>query len=206
MRIWPRRFPPWQATGPEGWGRPVLAPWRTADLVARGGSWDACTVREPKARHGRREVRMVWTVADPALNAYVGSAGTVGEPWPDVQQLVRVERRRELVRRGQVVRVTHEVSYALTSLPPARATAAAMLEWLRGHWRIENGAHWVRDVVWDEDRCQVRAGAAPQVLAACRNLANALLRRAGFPGIAAALRTLAARPTVALQLVVPAPP
>jgi hypothetical protein len=145
---------------------------------------------------------MVWTLADPALNAYVGSAGTVGAPWPAVAQLVRVERQRDLLRGGQVVKRTHEVSYALTSLPPDRANAAAILAALRGHWRIENGAHWVRDVVWDEDRCQVRSGAAPQVLAACRNLANTLLRRAGFSNLAAALRTLAARPSVALQLVV----
>ncbi len=52
------------------------------------------TVREPKARHGRQEVRMVWALADPMLNAYVGSAGTLGQPWPQVRQLVRVERER----------------------------------------------------------------------------------------------------------------
>jgi hypothetical protein len=144
---------------------------------------------------------MVWLVADPALNAYVGSSGTVGRPWPGVQQLARVERRRELWRGAACVKVTREVSYALTSLPPERADAAALLAALRGHWRIENRAHWVRDVVWDEDRSQVRSGAAPQVLAAGRNLAAALLRRAGYTNLAAALRTLAARPADAVQLV-----
>ena len=33
----------------------------------------------------------------------------------------------------------------------------------RGHWGIENRLHWVRDVTFDEDRSQVRTGAAPQV-------------------------------------------
>ena len=32
----------------------------------------------PKRRHGRRERRELWALADPALNRYAGSAGTVG--------------------------------------------------------------------------------------------------------------------------------
>jgi hypothetical protein len=39
------------------------------------------------------------------------------------------------------------------------------------------------------------------VLAACRNLTLALLRRAGYPAIAAALRTLAGRPAAAVMRV-----
>ena len=58
----------------------------------------------------------------------------------------------------------------------------------RGYWGIENRVHWVRDVTFDEDRCQVRTGAAPQVLAALRNLAISLVRRAGHSNVAAALR------------------
>ncbi len=93
------------------------------------------------------------------------------------------------------------MSYAITSLPPARADAAALLAYLRGHWGIENRLHWVRDVTFDEDRSQTRVGAAPQVMAACRNLALALLRRAGHACIAAALRTYAGRPRHAAALV-----
>jgi hypothetical protein len=145
---------------------------------------------------------MIWVLSDPALNHYVGSGGTVGQPWPALQQILRVERQRTLRQRGHRVKVEREVSYAITSLPAARADAARLGELLRGHWGIENRAHWVRDWVFDEDRCQVRCGAAPQVLAAGRNLAVALLRRAGYPGIAAALRTLAGRPSTAVRLVV----
>ncbi len=159
------------------------------------------TVREPKARHGRQEVRMVWALADPMLNAYVGSAGTLGQPWPQVRQLVRVERERVRCRAGTVVKRERQVTYAITSIPPQQAGAAQLARHLRGHWGIENRAHWVRDMVWDEDRCQVRSGAAPQVLAATRNLACALLRRAGYPGIAPAVRTLAGRPADAVRLV-----
>ncbi len=158
------------------------------------------TERAPKAGHGRQEVRLVWVLQDPALNAYAGSAGTVGAAWPHLQQGCRVERQRTLRRRGQVVKVTREVTYAVTSRGPERAPAAALAAGLRGHWGIENRTHWVRDVTFDEDRSQLRSGAAPQAMAAVRNLAVALLRRAGCTNIAAALRTYAARPHAAVAL------
>jgi hypothetical protein len=149
---------------------------------------------------------MIWAIADPALNAYVGSAGTVGQPWPQVQQILRVERQRVLVRGGVGGKHERRVTYAITNLPPQQADARQLAQHLRGHWGIENRAHWVRDVVWDEDRSQVRSGAAPQVLAATRNLAGALLRRAGYRSIAPTLRTLAARPAEAVRLVTAACP
>jgi len=172
--------------------------------MARGGQWSASTEQVAKARHGRREVRLVWVLADPALNAYAGSAGTVGAAWPHLQQVCRVERRRTLLRQGHVVKVTREVTYAITSRGPDRAAAPLLARGLRGHWGIENRTHWVRDVTFDEDRSQIRSGAAPQVMAAVRNLTLALLRRAGAPNIAAALRTYAARPAAAVALVLAA--
>jgi hypothetical protein len=144
---------------------------------------------------------MLWAVADPTLNAFVGRTGARGQPWPHLQQVCRLERHRTLLRHGQVVRRAVEVTYAITSVPPARANAARLLRWLRGHWAIENRLHWVRDVTWDEDRSPVRTGAAPQAFAACRNLALALLRRRGYTNIAAALRTHAGRPQTAVHLV-----
>jgi hypothetical protein len=136
---------------------------------------------------------MLWALHDPDWNAHLG--------WPHLAQVCRVERRRATVRRGQAVTTEVEVSYAITSLPPRRASAAVLLRLLRGHWGIENGAHWVRDVTFDEDRCQIRSGAAPQAVAACRNLAIALLRRRGHHNIAEATRTYAGRPREAVALV-----
>ena len=157
-------------------------------------------VREPKARHGREEVRLLWALADPFVTRFAGSLGTAGTAWPHLAQVARVERRRTVRRRGHV-RHEAEVGYAITSLAPARAAAPALLGYLRGHWGIENRVHWVRDVTFDEDRSQTRTGAAPQVMAACRNLALALLRRRGHANIAEALRTYASRPAAAVALV-----
>jgi hypothetical protein len=144
---------------------------------------------------------MVWAWADPEINRYVGSSGEAAVPWPYVRQICRVERRRQLVRAGQVWKSEVEVSYAITSAPPERINATGLLQALRGHWGIENKTHYVRDVTMDEDRCQVRSGAAPEVFAACRNLALALLRRAGHENIAAAQRTYAGRPRDAVRQV-----
>jgi hypothetical protein len=178
----------------------VLPPWYVEVLRRQGGGYDAMTVREPKRHHGRDEVRLVWTLADPVVLRGAGAHGSVGMPWPHLQQVARVERRRTVHRRGQVHHGS-EVTYAITSLPPARADARTLLGYLRGHWGIENKVHWVRDVTFDEDRSQVRTGAAPQVMAAMRNLALTLLRRAGHTNLAAALRTYAGRPTNAVALI-----
>lgn len=59
----------------------------------------------------------------------------------------------------------------------------------------------MRDVTLDEDRSQVRAGTAPRVMAAFRNVAIGLFRLLGEPNIAAAIRHYAARPARALAAV-----
>lgn len=156
--------------------------------------------RAPKARHGRHEVRLLWALADPFVNRHAGEHGAAGAPWPGLRQVCRVERRRAVRRHGRV-RLEKDVTYAITSLPPQRADAATLLAYLRGHWSIENRLHYVRDVTFGEDRSQTRCGAAPQVLATCRNLALSLLRRAGATNVAAALRTYASRPRGAVDLV-----
>ena len=104
-----------------------------------------------------KETIKLWALADPELNGYVGSAGTVGEAWPHLQQVCRLERQRVVKGKKQVA-----VSYAISSLPATDADARRLLSLSRGHWGIENRLHWVRDVTFDEDRSQVRTGAAPQ--------------------------------------------
>lgn len=84
---------------------------------------------------------MVWALADPALNAYVGSPGAVGQPCPHLQQVLRVERQRELLHQGRVAKVEREVTCAISTLPPTHAPARRLARALRGHWGVENRAH-----------------------------------------------------------------
>jgi predicted transposase YbfD/YdcC len=163
---------------------------------------DAVTLGEPKARHGRREMRMLWALADPGLNRYAGSAGEAGAPWPQLAQACRVERQRlALTTGGGIADASRDVTYYITSRAAAQADARALAHLIRGHWGIENKAHHVRDVTFGEDACRIRTGAAPEVRAACLNVVTALLRRAGMANLAAGLRTCAGRPTLAVQLV-----
>lgn len=138
----------------------------------------------------------MWVLSDAAITAYAGSAGTVGQPWPHLQQLCWLRRERTVKGVTSV-----ESSYAITSLVAGKADAVRLLGLAREYWGIENKLHWVRDVTYGEDDSQVRSGAAPQVCAALRNLAIALLRRARVGNIAAALRTHGARPRAAVALV-----
>ena len=78
----------------------------------------------------------------------------------------------------------------LTSLSADKADGPKLLEIIRGQWSIENSLHWVRDVVLDEDRSQIRTGSAPRLFATLRSLAISLLRLVGCKNIAAGLREL----------------
>ena len=140
-------------------------PWR--DVPARSVT---------TTNHGRRVTRTIKVVTAPA---WVEFAGAV-----QVAQL-----RRTVTRQG---RKTVEVVYLITSADARTASPAMLAAWVQGHWGIENRLHWVRDVTFDEDRSQIRTGAAPHVMATLRNLVISLLRLAGWTNIAHALRHHAA--------------
>ncbi|MGB0600540.1 MAG: ISAs1 family transposase [Rubripirellula sp.] len=109
--------------------------------------------------------------------------------WPGVRQVCRIVRTT--VRKGET---STEVQYAITSVDRDRADAMMLMKWWRGHWGIENRLHWIRDESFGEDRCRVRTGSAPQVLAGVRNLVINWLRSCGIGNIAEALRENAWNP------------
>ena len=69
--------------------------------------------------------------------------------------------------------------YDLTSL---RATAEVVAGYIRNHWGIENGLHWVLDVSFREDESRARAGHAGANLGTVRRVARSLLKRADTKG------------------------
>jgi len=106
-----------------------------------------------------------------------------------MHQAIQLTRERTQWNRAtRQHETTREVAYAITSLTRMQANARELLEKTRGHWGIENRLHWVRDETFGEDRCRVRSGNAPQLLAAVRNAATSALRLEGFDNLAAALR------------------
>ena len=123
--------------------------------------------------HGRIEVRTLKVAA------------VAGLCFPHAAQAIQVTRRVRAPgsRRWRTVTV-----YAVTSLAFGTASPAQLAGWLRGHWRIENQLHWVRDVTFGEDASTARTGSLPRAMASLRNLAVGALRLAGHPNLAAALR------------------
>ena len=122
--------------------------------------------------HGRRVRRTIKAVQAPDWIDFPGAA-----------QIIQLRRTRTIKGRKTI-----EVVYAICSLNMIAAPPATVATWIQGHWGIENALHWVRDVVFDEDRHQLRTGNGPQVMATLRNTAISLLRLAGHTKIATSLR------------------
>ena len=118
--------------------------------------------------------------------------------FPHARQVFRIERTTTKLD-GSPLR--HEVTFGITSLSTTDGPPRRLLALNRGHWTIENRLHWVRDVTFDEDRSQVRKGVGAQAMAALRNLAIGLLRRARATNIAAALRHCAQHVEKVLRLI-----
>ena len=88
----------------------------------------------------------------------------------------------------------------MTSLPATIAIPERVLALKRGHWGIENGLHYVKDVTMGEDHSTIHKDHGPKIMAALRNTAISLLRRAGFSTIAARLRYNSTHPQAALEV------
>ena len=87
----------------------------------------------------------------------------------------------------------------LTSLAADEATPEDLLAHVRGHWRVEH-MHWLRDVIWNEDKSLLRTGNAPQVMSAITNLVISLFRIHGVTSYTAETRRCAQDPRRALQI------
>jgi hypothetical protein len=86
-------------------------------------------------------------------------------------------------------RTRKQIVHGITSMPAHLASPAHLNQYERQHWRVES-LHWVRDVTFREDNCQLRTGAAPRTLATFRNLAIGTYRLAGRANVAHARRDL----------------
>ena len=126
------------------------------------------------ANHGRIETRRAWVCHD--LDWLRGPKSACSEPvlLPDIACLGMIEATIEHRGKTTVTRHYHVSSRALT--------ASAYLEAARAHWAVENGLHWILDVVFDEDRARNRKDNGPENLATLRKLALNILNRAR-PGI-----------------------
>lgn len=135
--------------------------------------------------HGRVDIRSIRVSSE--LKGY--------SDWPGLEQVFEIRRR------WQSKDVWHEaVRYGVTSLPATITIPERVLKLKRGHWTIENGLHYVKDVTMGEDKSTVHADNGPKIMAALRNTALSLLRHAGFSTIAARMRYNSTHPEAALEV------
>jgi hypothetical protein len=85
----------------------------------------------------------------------------------------------------------------ITSLGADETTPADLLAHVRGHWRVEH-AHWLRDVIWKEDKSLIRTGNGPQIWSVLANLVIILFRIHGVTSYTAETRRCAQDPRRAL--------
>lgn len=97
--------------------------------------------------------------------------------WPHTNVACRVERDRQLLRRGEVVEHTHDVSYYVGSFPVSSRQPEQVLQQIRGHWGIENELHHPKDRSMDEDRCRASESGIGRVVACLRGFLAQLSRR-----------------------------
>jgi predicted transposase YbfD/YdcC len=147
---------------------------------------DFLTATSLDSAHGRYEERRLT-----ASTLLVGST-----TWPAAAQVFQLERRT-LQGDG---RWQESVAYGITSLPRKVADAERLLALARGHWGIENGLFYRRDVTLGEDRSLLRREHGPQILAILNDLTLGLLRREGHTNAAAGRRIYAAFPDHAFNV------
>jgi len=122
-----------------------------------------------------------------------------GLDFPYARQAALLERYVTIKKNGRWVMRNCEAVLYVTSLDAIQASPADVLALIRGHWTIEH-LHWLRDMVWHEDKSTIRTGNAPQVISALTNLVITLFRLQGVTKITEETRRNAQDPRRPLQL------
>ena len=111
--------------------------------------------------HGRIETRTVTVFHD------IGWLQD-SHQWPGLKSVVMVESERETNGKAET-----ETRFYITSLT---LLANAVGPMIRSHWMVENGLHWVLDMIFRDDECRVRTDNAPFNLAIVKHIALNVLR------------------------------
>jgi len=118
--------------------------------------------------HGRVETHHVYTILHPEGIRDLAL-------WKDLKAITLICSERQEKGKEDTV----ELRYYIGS---KAAKAAAYARYVRGHWGIENGLHWVLDVSFDEDQSRMRTDHSAENMALLRRLALSLLKQHGGKG------------------------
>lgn len=85
------------------------------------------------------------------------------------------------------IKQTEEIAYFISSLP-STTDAKIFSDGIRGHWQIENGLHYVKDVTFKEDRSRIRTKNSPQNKSLIINIVINIFRKNNYQNMAQAVR------------------
>ena len=128
-----------------------------------------------------------------------GSDGR-GGGWPELRQVVLLRITREFLDLTPLLPVVEDRFY-LTNIAASHKDGSpqALLAIARGHWEIENGLHWVKDVSMGEDACRNKTAAIG--LAWLRSIAVFLLEFVAGDSVPQKRLGIQAEPSIATRLV-----
>lgn len=107
----------------------------------------------------------------------------IGPQWVGLKRLVRVERLG--TRAGKSY---EETAYYISSI---NLNAFDFARGIRGHWGVENRLHWVKDVIFGEDKAQMVDGYAAANFSILRSFVINIFRTNGFDSLTKAIRKCA---------------
>lgn len=115
------------------------------------------------------------------LTAFPAKAWFRNTPWERfIKTVLRLQRT--VCRRAPATGLCRQTSEVVFWVSSAHGpTPQQWNEWIRGHWRIENGSHYVRDTAFAEDASRIRKN--PDIVARLRSFAYNLLRADGCENI-----------------------
>ena len=168
---------------------PVLGNQPTLSRTLNALPWEdtPVTAATSEITRGRIETRTIRVLPAPAGTGFAGA-----------RQALLIERYTTYKKKGQWHTRCEAVLY-ITSLSADETTPDDLLAHVRGHWRVEH-MHWLRDVIWKEDKSLIRTGNGPQVWSALANLVITLFRIHGVTSFTEETRRIAQDPRRALRM------
>jgi predicted transposase YbfD/YdcC len=115
------------------------------------------------ADHGRIEVRRHWITSD------IAWLRQRHPQWPDLTSIGMIEAERQEPGKP----ASRQTRFYIGSIA---ADAIEFAHAARQHWGIENGLHWVLDVILREDECRIRKRNGPANFATIRHMTLNLLQ------------------------------
>jgi predicted transposase YbfD/YdcC len=95
--------------------------------------------------------------------------------WPGLKSVVMVESKREIPATAKdPAKIERETRFYITSLIWLAGQIAPAI---RSHWMVENGLHWIMDMMFRDDECRIRTDNAPANFTTIKHMALNLIRR-----------------------------